>query len=146
MYQYFKEFRSATDDEAASCELVRLGEALHFSGEPMLSLTKLDTDDLDAQLSDVFTLDDAFLFGPQSILDLTTFKWHPLPRNHFHLLRLLVIQNFSVFMLLVSLQREISMLLMGVCGASTVKWINMNFKAVVIVGFNMQIPEKWQYQ
>ncbi|RZC67796.1 hypothetical protein C5167_011487 [Papaver somniferum] len=40
---------------------------------------------------------------------------------------LLVIQNFSVLVLLVSLQREISVLLMGVWSASTVTWINMDF-------------------
>ncbi|XP_026446254.1 uncharacterized protein LOC113346917 [Papaver somniferum] len=72
-----KEFGSTTDHEAASHALFELREALQEADKVILKilvenlscLTKLDTDDLATQLSEVFTPDDAFLFGPQSILD-----------------------------------------------------------------------------
>ncbi|KAI3993394.1 hypothetical protein MKX01_010137 [Papaver californicum] len=70
-----KEFGSTADHESASRVLFELREALQEPDKVILSilvknlscLTKLDTDDLVAQLSEVFTPDDAFLFGPQSI-------------------------------------------------------------------------------
>ncbi|OVA16780.1 hypothetical protein BVC80_1543g235 [Macleaya cordata] len=73
-----KEFGSATDHQAALQSLSELRDALHESDKAILNilveslscLTELDNDDLAKQLSEVFTPDEAFLFGPQSILDL----------------------------------------------------------------------------
>ncbi|KAA8545251.1 hypothetical protein F0562_020035 [Nyssa sinensis] len=73
-----REYGSATDNQAASSLLSELRDKIYESNKIMLDtlvqslsgITELKADDIVRQLSEAFTPDDAFMFGPQSILDL----------------------------------------------------------------------------
>ncbi|KAK9292121.1 hypothetical protein L1049_020079 [Liquidambar formosana] len=73
-----KGYGSATDNEVAMSLLFELRNKIYESDKVIVdilvqslsSITELEADDLAKQLSEAFTPDDAFMFGPQSILDL----------------------------------------------------------------------------
>ncbi|KAF8394670.1 hypothetical protein HHK36_020886 [Tetracentron sinense] len=73
-----REYGSASDHQLATSLLFELRDVMYESEKTILdilvrslsSITELDTDDLAKQLSEIFKPDDAFMFGPQSILDL----------------------------------------------------------------------------
>lgn len=70
-------YGSATDNEAATSLLIELQSKLYESDKIIVdiivrslsSITELEADDLVKQLTETFTPDDAFMFGPQSFLD-----------------------------------------------------------------------------
>ncbi|XP_022743108.1 protein EFR3 homolog B-like isoform X1 [Durio zibethinus] len=71
-------YGSVTDNQLASSLLLELRDKIYESNNVMIdilvqnlsTITELEIDDLTKQLLEPFTPDDAFMFGPQSILDL----------------------------------------------------------------------------
>ncbi|XP_007031156.2 PREDICTED: protein EFR3 homolog B [Theobroma cacao] len=71
-------YGSVTDNQLASSLLMELRDKLDESNKVMMDIlvqnlstvTELEIDDLTKQLFEPFTPDDAFMFGPRSILDL----------------------------------------------------------------------------
>ncbi|XP_058084129.1 protein SEMI-ROLLED LEAF 2 [Magnolia sinica] len=73
-----REYGSTADQQAAMFSLSELRKTMGETDKALLdiivqglyTITEMDTDDLAKQLSEAFTPDDAFLFGPQKIHDL----------------------------------------------------------------------------
>ncbi|CAK9166722.1 unnamed protein product, partial [Ilex paraguariensis] len=72
-----REYGSTTDNEAAASLLFELQNRIYESEKITLeilvrnlsSITELETDDLMKHMSETFTPDDAFVYGPHSMLD-----------------------------------------------------------------------------
>ncbi|KAK9041749.1 hypothetical protein V6N11_016839, partial [Hibiscus sabdariffa] len=73
-----KSYGHVTDNQLASSLLLELRDKIYQSNNVLIdilvknlkTITELEVDDLTTQLSEPFTPDDAFVFGPQSIFDL----------------------------------------------------------------------------
>ncbi|KAK4491350.1 hypothetical protein RD792_002086 [Penstemon davidsonii] len=85
-----KEYGSASDNREASSTLSELRDKAYESDKIVLSIlveslsviTKFDAEEVTKQLTEGFVPDEAFMFGPQSMLDLDHFQRRPAHYNN----------------------------------------------------------------
>ncbi|GAV92254.1 hypothetical protein CFOL_v3_35635 [Cephalotus follicularis] len=88
-----REYGSFTDNQLASSVLVELRKIIYESNNAILdilvrnlsTITELEVEELAKLLSEPFTPDDAFMFGPQSLLDLEQSQMTPCSKESLSL-------------------------------------------------------------